>query len=127
VILTNCKIQFGQGARLENVVLATTSADKRSITGRNGVQIGRNDNCGTGGGAQILTMAGMEFASELKTFGAQLLAKDEIGFQAASGGMQGAAFVAGGAVLGKSNMGLAGCGGNGMEQNFVEPYLRLVE
>ena len=44
VIITNCRASFSNGARLEDAVFVTTNTDVRSITGPNGVQIGRNDN-----------------------------------------------------------------------------------
>jgi hypothetical protein len=126
VVVTNCRTMFGNGARLENAVIATTNTDTRSFNGPNGVVVGRNDNCGTGGGAQLLTLGGMDFASGLETYGAQLIARGNIVFSAAAGGVQGASFVAGGTISGTSNMTLAGCGGRGMEDNFREAYARLV-
>jgi len=127
VIVTNCRTSFGNGARMENAILATSHIGDKSINGPNGVQIGRNDNCGTGGGAQLITMGSMDFASGLKVFGGQLLARNNILFTADGGGIQGASFVAGNAVQGTSNMSMEGCGGRGMEGNFREMYARLVQ
>ena len=127
VIVTNCKVAFGNGAILENVVIATTNTDARSFNGPNGVSVGRNDNCGTGGGAQLLTLGGMDFASGLRVFGGQLIARGNIGFTADAGGIEGASFVASGTISGTSNMSLEGCDGQGMEDNFREAYARLVE
>lgn len=126
VIVTNCEISIGNGARLENVALATTDTGAKSITGAH-VQVGRNDNCGTGGGAQMLTMGGIDFPQGFKVFGGQLLAKGSISFTADAGGVQGAAFVAGNTVAGTSNMNLVGCGGRGMEDSFRIKSARLVE
>jgi hypothetical protein len=126
VIVTNCEITFGNGAIMENAVIATTHTGDRSINGPNGVQVGRNDNCGTGGGAQLITLGGMDFASSLQVYGGQLLAAKGIAFTAASNGIQGASFVAGGTITGTSNMTFVGCGGAGMEDNFVVPYAQMV-
>ena len=69
----------------------------------------------------------MDFAGGLQVYGAQLLASRDISFAADGGGVQGAAFVAGGGVYGRSNMVMRGCGGEGMEGNFREMYARLVQ
>ena len=127
VIVTNCRVSFGNGAALQNVVIATTNTDDRSFNGPNGVRIGLNDNCARGGGAQLLTMGGMDFASGLEVYGGQLLAQRNISFSASATGLRGASFVAHGTISGTSGMTMSGCGGNGMEDNFRETYVRLVE
>jgi Flp pilus assembly protein TadG len=127
VLVTNCQISFGQGTIVEDAVIATEHTGDRSINGPSGVQVGRNDNCGTGGGAQLLSMGSMTFANGFKAFGAQLLAKYNINVTADSGGVQGAAFVAGGTVSATSGGAMRGCGGLGMEDNFRQYYARLVD
>ncbi|MBR2655056.1 MAG: hypothetical protein IKD58_00945 [Loktanella sp.] len=127
VIITNCRTSFSQGARLENAVFATTHAGARSINGPAGVQIGRDDNCGVGGGAQLITLGSMDFANGLKVFGGQLLARNNILFTADGGGVEGASFIAGGRIEGTSNMNMKGCRGQGMEDSFQEMYSRLVQ
>lgn len=127
VVITNCRTSFSQGARLENAVFATTHDGARSINGPAGVQIGRDDNCGVGGGAQLITLGSMDFANGLKVFGGQLLARNNILFTADGGGVEGASFVAGGRIEGTSNMVMRGCKGAGMEDNFREMYARLVQ
>lgn len=126
VIVTNCEVVFGNGAVMQNAVIATTNTGDRSINGPNGVQVGRNDNCGTGGGAQMITLGGMDFASGLQVYGGQLLAAKGIAFTADSGGIEGASFIAGGTIEGTSNMTFEGCGGAGMEDNFAVPYAQMV-
>jgi len=126
VIVTNCEVTFGNGAVMQNAVIATTNTGARSINGPNGVQVGRNDNCGTGGGAQMITLGGMDFAAGLQVYGGQLLAAGGIAFTADAGGIEGASFVAGGTITGSSNMTFEGCGGAGMEDNFAVPYAQMV-
>jgi len=127
VITTNCAVKFGQGAGLENAVLSTTSTAAKSITGASSVSFGKNDACATGGGAQVLTMGGIDFPSGLRLYGGQLLAKGDISFSANGDGVQGASLVAGGTISGTSNMTMASCDGRGMEQNFRMPYPLMVQ
>lgn len=124
VIVTNCDIQIGQSARLENVVLVTTSTSDRSISGASDSIFGRDDNCG-GGGAKILTMGGMRFAARLTLHGSQLIAQGDIQFAAQGAGIRGASLVAGGEIDGTSNMNMGICG-EGMEDGFQAGYFRMV-
>jgi hypothetical protein len=124
VISTNCRIAFGKGVRLENVIIATSSTHARSFNGPNGVHIGLNDNCATGGGSQLLTLGSMTFASNLSVFGGQLLAAGNISFTANADGIQGVSFIAGGEISGTSNMDMGFCD-NGMEGNIEANYFRM--
>lgn len=126
VILTNCPITFSNGATVEDAVIATTNTDIKSIDGPNGIMLGKNDNCLAGGGAQVLTLGGMSFASGLQVYGAQLLAVKDIAFSASSLGVKGAAFVSGGTISGTSGMTMSYCAGVGMEQNFRMIYAKMV-
>ncbi|MBC2833997.1 TadG family pilus assembly protein [Paragemmobacter straminiformis] len=126
VVTTNCPITFSNGAKVEDAVIATTNTDVKSIDGPNGIVLGKNDNCGTGGGAQILTMGGMSFASGLEVYGAQLLAVKDIAFSASALGVKGAAFVSGGTISTTSGVTMSYCSGAGMEQNFRMIYAKLV-
>lgn len=125
VIVTNCPISLGQNVQLEDVVIATTSTDSRSIDGASGVNIGRPDDCAPGGGVQILTMGGMRFPSSMGIFGGQLLAQGDITFAARANGIQGASMIAGGEIDGTSNSTMSLCG-SGMEGNFEANYFRMV-
>ncbi|MCF1708404.1 pilus assembly protein TadG-related protein [Tabrizicola sp. J26] len=124
-IITSCDVKFEQGVILEDVVIGTTSTTKNtSITSASGVQIGKDDHCAAGGGAQLLTMGDISFPSDLKMFGGQLLAKGNIEFAANANGIEGAAMVAGGSISGTSNMNMAFCG-TGMEANYEAEYFKL--
>lgn len=124
VIVTNCDIKFGSGVRLEDAVIATTSTGSKSMSATAGFQIGKNDNCATGGDAQLVTMGSMDFPSQLQVYNGQLLAVQNILFSALANGIKGAAFVAGGEISGTSNMEMGFCG-TGMENNFMAEYFRL--
>ncbi len=126
VVLTNCPITFSNGAKIEDAVIATTNTDVKSIDGPNGIVLGKNDNCTAGGGAQLMTLGGMSFASGLEVYGAQLLAAGNISFSASALGVRGAAFVAGGTISATSGVTMSYCSGAGMEQNFRMIYARLV-
>ncbi len=124
VLVTNCDVNLSSGVTLEDVVLATTSTDSRSIDGASDVSIGRDDNCAEGGGTQVLTMGGMRFPANLGVFGGQLLAQGDINFAARADGIQGASMVAGGEIDGTSNSSMARCN-QGMDGNFEAEYFRM--
>jgi hypothetical protein len=126
VIVTNCRVDINIDAILENVVLATTHTGTTSINAPNGVQVGKNDNCAIGGGAQLITLGGMRFTNGLKVYGGQLAAAKGIGFTAAPGGVEGASMIAGGEIAGTSGMTFAACHGAGMEDNYSFPSTQLV-
>jgi Flp pilus assembly protein TadG len=125
VIVTTCSIKFEQGVVVKNAVIATRSNSSRSITAASGLQIGENDNCAAGGGAQLVTMGSMNFPADLRIYGGQLLAYNNVSFAANANGIQGAAIVAGGEISGTSNMAMGFCG-SGMENNFQAEYFKLV-
>ncbi len=124
VILTSCKVSFGGGIVLEDVVIATSNTDASSVTSSANTSVGLDDNCVEGGGAQIVTKGGMNFPAKLNLFGGQLLAKGDIEFAANADGLEGASIVAGGEIDGTSNAKMGFCG-SGMEDNFEADYFRL--
>lgn len=125
-IVTNCPIKFGQGATLENVILATTNTDVKSISSPSSLQIGKNDNCAPGGGAQILTLGGVDIAADMRMYGGQIIAGKDVAFAANADGIAGASIIAGGNISGTSNMTMGFCG-DGMENSFRAEYFRLVQ
>jgi len=125
-IVTDCAIKFGQGSTLENAVIATTDTSAKSINAPSTLQIGRNDNCAPGGGAQILTMGGVDLAADMRMYGGQIIAKGDVSFAANANGIEGASIISGGQISGTSNMTMGFCG-DGMEDNFHAEYFRLVQ
>ncbi|MBM1221243.1 hypothetical protein JQU17_13495 [Ponticoccus sp. SC2-23] len=124
VIVSDCEIKFENGLELQNVVVATTSTSATSFNSSSGLKVGLDDDCAEGGGAQLLTYGGMNFASGLHMYGGQLIALKDIEFAANANGIQGASMVAGGMIDGTSNMNMGFCG-SGMEDNFEVDYYRL--
>jgi Flp pilus assembly protein TadG len=124
VILTNCEVSFGSGTILDNVIIATTNTGSNSVNGASGVQLGRNDNCADGGDAQVLTLGSARFPADLKVYGSQIIARQNIGFAANANGIQGASMIAGGRIDGTSNMDMGFCG-TGLTNNFEAEYFRL--
>lgn len=126
VIVTPCEVSFGANAELHDVVIVNSNTSLTSFSAPSGLILGKDDGCAESGGAQLVTLGGMNFASNLSMFGGQLLAKKDIEFSANADGIEGAAMVSGGAISGTSNMNMAMCG-TGMEDNFVAQYFRMVE
>lgn len=126
VIVTACKVTFGANTTLEDVVIVNSNTGADSFKAPSGLNLGADDDCAEGGGVQLVTLGGMNFASNLAMFGSQLLAIGDIEFSARADGFEGAAIVSNGTISGTSNMSMAFCG-TGMESNFVAEYFRLVE
>jgi hypothetical protein len=110
VILTNCKIEFGQGALLEDVIMVTTNLQSNSVDGAEGLIFGKDDSCADGGSTQIVTFGGMNFPAEVSLYGSQLLALGDIQFSSQFNGLEGASIVAGGTVQASTNSQMAFCG-----------------
>lgn len=126
VIVTNCDIMMSNGVAFEDAVIATSSTSTNSVKSTSGVRLGRNDNCATGGGAQLVTAGGVSIPSGLDMFGSQILAKGDVSFAANAYGIQGASIVSAGVISGTSNMNMAFCG-KGMDDNFVAEYFRMAQ
>ncbi|WP_164871842.1 TadE/TadG family type IV pilus assembly protein [Solirhodobacter olei] len=126
VLVTNCNINFGSSVQLHDVVIASTNTSNKAVTGASGLEVGLNDNCAPGGGAQIITDGGMDFPSAMSLFGGQLIAKQDVTFSASGNGVQGASVISGATLSGTSNMTMAYCG-SGMEENFQAEYFRMVQ
>ena len=125
VLVTNCKVSFGQGVILDNVIVATTNTGASSMTSPSSLQVGRDDSCATDGGTQLLTMGSMDYPADLMVFGSQLIAMNDISFSANADGIEGASFISGGTISGTSNMVMGFCNSAGMERNFEAEYFRL--
>ena len=124
VMITDCDVKFGSGVTLEDTVIMSRSTNDKSIYSASSLQIGKNDNCAEGGGAQIITYGGMDVPSDLRFFGGQVIARKAVDFSANSGGIQGASIISGSTISGTSNMTMGFCG-SGMEDNFDVSYFRL--
>lgn len=126
VFVTDCAIKLQSGVILDDVILATSSKEDKSVSSPSGLQIGKDDHCAEDGGAQVLTLGGFDVAADLKVFGGQVLAWGDIAFSANANGIEVASFVSYGTISGTSNMTMGFCG-SGMEDNFEADYFRLVQ
>ena len=128
VIFTNCNIQFDGDVLMTNAVVSTTSTDDKSIKtpsgNQNGLQLGVDDDCADGGGAQLLTRGGMDAAAKLTFYGGQIRALGDVQFAAQVEG-EGVSVMTMGRVLGSSRGELYGCGGTGMDHDFQPTRFRL--
>lgn len=125
VIHTACDIVIGSNATLEDVLIVSESTDLRAIDGGSGVTLGLDDGCTSGGGVQIVTKGGVRFTANLHMFGVQILAMDDIDFEANGNGVEGVSMVTMGEIDSTSNMDMGFCGGAGMDNNFEAEYFRL--
>jgi hypothetical protein len=126
LVITNCQVSFGSGGALENGLIATLSTSRSSISGASDTRIGRIDDCAAGGGAQLVSLGGMNFASGISIHGGQLIALQEISFAANGDGLRGTSIISGDTVSGTSNMQMGLCG-TGMEDNLSLDYFRMVQ
>jgi len=126
VITTNCRISFGAGAALEDVVIATSSTSGNSISSSDNLRVGQDDGCTSGGGATLMTAGGISVASGLQAYGSQFIAAGDIHIAAQAGGLEGASFQTGGDFKMTSNSAMGNCVGN-VDLIIVEEYYRIVE
>ena len=125
VLIASCELAFAQGVELNDVVIVNTDTSAKSINAPSGLQLGADDMCAEGGGAQIVTMGGVDVASDLRMFGGQIIARGNVYFAANADGLAGANIISGGEISGTSNMTMGFCG-SGMEDNFEVDYYRIV-
>ena len=126
VIIANCKVNLGNGVQVENSVLANTSTASDSFSAPSSFQLGANDSCAAGGGAQIVTLGGFSDASSLAIYGSQIVAQGPISFAALANGIQGASLISGTSISGTSLMNMSVCPPSGMNE-FRAEYFRLVQ
>ena len=113
VVMTDCELDFSNDVILEDATFLTRATGDRSVSapsgGQGGLQIGRNDNCAAGGGAQIITFGGMRTAAKMSLYGGQIVAAGDVKFAAQANGFDGASVIAGGEIDGTSNSDFGTC------------------
>ncbi|MBT8425175.1 MAG: hypothetical protein KJO67_09385 [Silicimonas sp.] len=124
VVVTNCILQFAS-VELRDVIVINTNTDANSFKASSGLTVGRDDGCSAGGGAQLVTLGGMNFPSDLQIYGGQLIAAKTISFAARPDGIEGVSIVSGEQIDGSSLINVGFCGGAGMANNFMAEYFRL--
>ncbi|MGR3343452.1 MAG: hypothetical protein ACU0DI_09565 [Paracoccaceae bacterium] len=125
VIWTNCKMKFGANVVLKDVVIVNENTRDNSFNSASGLRLGRDDNCATDGGVQLVTRGGIVFPQYLQLYGGQMIALGDISFSSDADGIQGASVIAGGQIDGTTDMDMGFCFGAGMENNFEADYFRL--
>ena len=117
VLLTNYSVTFSNGAGMQNARLITTST--------NGMRIGMDDGCTTGGDAQVIALGGFSVASGLEAYGAQIIAMKNIEFSDNADGIEGASFISNEEIHGTSNMSFGFCG-TGIPNQIEVDYFGMV-
>lgn len=125
IVITNCIIKFAQGVVLEDVIMVNTNDDIDSFNSASSFTLGRDDGCNTGGGAQLVTKGGVNFAADFQAYGGQIVAAKTIQFSARNDGIEGISLVSGMNIDGSSLINVGFCGGSGMDNNFVAWYFRM--
>ena len=120
-LVTDCPVNFSNGTLLDGVLLATSEDVSSSH-----VQLGLDDNCAPDGGAAVWTRGSFSTASDLKGYGAQILALGDISFTAGADGIEGVSFVAAGRIDGTSNGKMGYCDTQGTGNFATAPYFRMV-
>ena len=118
VVITDCNLKFANGAILMDATFITESTDDSSISSPQGLQVGDEDGCTVGGGAQLITYGSMKTASKLSLFGGQIIAAGDVNFAAQANGFVGASVIAGGEIDGTSNSQFYGCPPDMSDGNF---------
>ena len=122
IIISPCEIKFANGSAVENARIVSTSTSDDSISGTNGMLVGRSGSCDHG--AQLLTMGGIRFPADLELAGSQMIALGNVQFAAGANGVKGASIIAGGEIDATSNGDMEICG-NGMSNNVKITYFRM--
>lgn len=125
VLITNCIIKFAQGVALHDVIMINNNDDVDSFNSASSFTLGRDDGCADGGGAQLVTKGGVNFAADFQVYGGQIVAAKRIAFSARNDGIEGISLVSGDYIDGASLINVGFCGGAGMNNNFMARYFRL--
>ncbi len=138
VIIADCKIQIGSGAKVFNSVLGSRAEstlngqgnqDKlrqgASIVVESNVQLGVPDNCAPGGGVQLFSNNAMLFSSTTTFDGVQIVSGGDVMLGARDQGIRGISVQSGRNIYMTANnmMGLCSGGAPGL---FTVDYYRLV-
>ncbi|WP_428687939.1 TadE/TadG family type IV pilus assembly protein [Roseibium sp.] len=124
IFIADCPLTFKNGAEFRDAVIITTSTSNKSMSAPNNLVLGKPDDCGAGGGAQLITYGDFDVAASLEMHGSQIIAAGNVEFAANADGIRGASIVAGGRIDGTSNMNFSFCG-KGMDDSFAAEYFRL--
>lgn len=126
-IVTNCLIDFSNGATIEDAVIYSTNTDRlNAISGAQDMRIGKDDDCVAGGDVQIVSHGSIKMQSSVHFYGSQIISAQDIELTAQTNGVKGIHLVAGGEISVTSNGAYGFCGGTGMGNNYDADYFRMV-
>lgn len=131
VLITPCKVSFGQGSSVQNARVISLSDHSKSFSASNGLSLGSvgSDGCEENG-AQLISMGGMDFAGNFTAYGSQAFSMGDIKFAAtpsAPNDFKGISIVADGRIDMASHVNLqAGCDPSGAGEQITASYFRMV-
>ena len=121
-LVTDCDITFSNGTILTGVIIAT-EGDVTAVQ----TQMGMNDGCAAGGGAQLWLYGDFKSSANFTGYGAQIISMGDVQFPAKSSGTEGFNVMAAGRIDATSNAEMAFCGGGGMENIQRASLFRMVQ
>ncbi len=125
VLVTNCRLAISAGTTIEDATIITTNRSPKALAAASDIIIGRMDACEDGGDVQILSAGGVNFASNVRIFGGQIVAGGDLSLSAEEDSILGASVQAGG----RMTLGLKGavgsCDGKAMGRIFEFDYFRM--
>ena len=130
VIIAECELSIGSGAKLFDMVLGSRSGGNKKTENANiglaaNVQLGLPDSCAPGGGVLLLSNATIHTAASTQINGVQMVAKGDVDLGAADLGINGISVQTGGNITMTSNNQFGLCAG-GAPNLFTVNYYRLV-
>jgi len=125
VIVSECRLQLGQDAVFQDVVLVSREAGSNSVYAASGVQLGEDDECADGGGVSIFAAGDFLADSDLEAYGTYVSAVGEVQIAAAEGGIEGIAIDANGDVTFTEEGDFGAC--NNSTSNATEVSYLLVK
>lgn len=124
MIITDCDIKFEQGSTVSNARIITTSTNVKSIEAPSGLTIG-NGGAGCTGGAQFVTLGGVDFAASVGFQASQIIASGDISFTANGDGQTGVSLIAGGDITATANGDMNVCN-SGIFNGMTFKQIRMV-
>ncbi len=96
VLVTNCRVAISAGTTIEDATIITTNRSPKALSAASDIIIGKMDSCEEGGDVQILAAGGINFASNVRIFGSQVVAGGDLSISAEGDSILGASVQAGG-------------------------------
>ena len=112
VLKFDCKVKLSNGIALENMVLINYDTGVKSVSAVNNIRLGVDDNCDPDGGAILMLYGGADLGQGLEIYSSQVLAQDDVVFQANGNGVEGGSIISAGEIDGTSNTQMSGCPGS---------------